>query len=104
MNLEAITPLYQTLQRYAGWLDRARPSVALRADVNTLGTAIADGREIVYLCLDESGHAVARGLVNFDSNELPGLLGRSTRELGRTLGPEYERELVHRDDLVLLRR
>jgi len=54
--------------------------------------------------LDESGHAVARGLVNFDSNELPGLLGRSTRELGRTLGPEYERELVHRDDLVLLRR
>ena len=29
--------------------------------------------------LDENGHAVARGLVNFDVTELPGLLGRSTR-------------------------
>jgi glutamate 5-kinase len=54
--------------------------------------------------LDENGHAVARGLVNFDARELPGLLGRSTRELARELGPAYEREVVHRDDLVLLRR
>jgi len=54
--------------------------------------------------LDENGHAVARGLVNFDAMELPGLLGRSTRELARELGPAYEREVVHRDDLVLLRR
>lgn len=48
------------------------------------------------------GRAVARGLVNFDAKELPQLLGRSTRELARELGPEYEREVVHRDDLVLL--
>ncbi len=54
--------------------------------------------------LDESGHAVARGLVNFGVSELPGLLGRSTRDLARELGPAYEREVVHRDDLVLLRR
>jgi glutamate 5-kinase len=48
------------------------------------------------------GTAVARGLVNFDSEELPGLLGRSTRDLARELGASYEREVVHRDDLVLL--
>jgi glutamate 5-kinase len=54
--------------------------------------------------VDETGHAVARGLVNFDATELPDLLGRSTRELARELGPAYEREVVHRDDLVLLRR
>jgi len=29
-------------------------------------------------------------------------LGRSTKDLARELGPEYERELVHRDDMVLL--
>lgn len=52
--------------------------------------------------LDENGHAIARGLVNFDSSELPGLLGRSTRELARELGPAYEREVIHADDLVLL--
>ena len=54
--------------------------------------------------LDQNGHAVARGLVNFDATELPGLLGRSTRELARELGPAYRREVVHRDDLVVLRR
>ncbi|WP_189245657.1 glutamate 5-kinase [Streptosporangium pseudovulgare] len=48
------------------------------------------------------GRVVARGLVNFDAGEIPGLLGRSTRELGADLGPEYERELIHRDDIVIL--
>ncbi|GGW64500.1 glutamate 5-kinase [Streptomyces galilaeus] len=51
---------------------------------------------------DGSGRAVARGLVNFDAKEIPQLLGRSTRELARELGAEYEREVVHRDDLVIL--
>ena len=49
-----------------------------------------------------SGQVIARGLVGFDSNEIPAMLGRSTKELARDLGPEFERELVHRDDLVLL--
>ena len=52
--------------------------------------------------LDENGHAIARGLVNFDSAELPTLIGRSTKELAQELGPEYEREVVHRDDLVIV--
>jgi len=52
--------------------------------------------------VDSAGHPVARGLVNYDALELPGLLGRSTPELAATLGPGYEREVVHRDDLVLL--
>jgi glutamate 5-kinase len=55
----------------------------------------------VDLC-DPAGRAVARGLVNYDSTELPGLLGRSTHDLARELGPSFEREVVHRDDLVLL--
>jgi len=50
----------------------------------------------------ESGDVIARGLVAFDSAEIPQMLGRSTKELAATLGAEYERELVHRDDLVLL--
>jgi glutamate 5-kinase len=41
------------------------------------------------------GRPVARGLVAYDAAELPPLLGRSTRELGL-------REVVHRDDLVVL--
>ena len=45
---------------------------------------------------------IARGLVAFDSDEIPVMLGRSTKELAIALGPEFARELVHRDDLVLL--
>ncbi len=53
--------------------------------------------------LAENGHIVARGLVNFDARELPRLLGRSTRDLAQELGAAYEREVIHRDDLVVLR-
>jgi len=52
--------------------------------------------------VDSAGRAVARGLVNYDAAELPGLLGRSTRDLAIELGTAYEREVVHRDDLVVL--
>ncbi|MBI3687174.1 MAG: glutamate 5-kinase [Actinobacteria bacterium] len=48
--------------------------------------------------VDVHGHAVARGLVSYDAEELPPLLGRSTRDLP----PEYRREVVHRDDVVIL--
>ena len=50
----------------------------------------------------QDGRVIARGLVAFDSSDIPQMLGRSTKELAKELGPEYERELVHRDDLVLL--
>ena len=51
----------------------------------------------------EDGRVIARGLVSYAAAELPGLLGRSTRELREALGVGYDREVVHRDDLVLLR-
>jgi len=50
-----------------------------------------------------AGVAVARGLVNYGADELPDLLGRSTHDLAAALGSSYEREVVHRDSLVLLR-
>jgi len=47
---------------------------------------------------------VARGIVAFDASEIPGLLGRSTSSLRAEFGPGYDRAVVHRDDLVLVRR
>jgi len=52
---------------------------------------------------DLRGTVLARGLVAYDAAELPSLLGRSTRDLARELGAAYQREVVHRDDLVLIR-
>jgi len=48
------------------------------------------------------GTIIARGLVNYSSEELPRMLGRSTHELGEEMGSGYNREVVHVDDLVLV--
>jgi glutamate 5-kinase len=48
------------------------------------------------------GAVVARGLANYDSDELPGLLGRTTRELTASFGAGYDRTVVHRDALVIV--
>jgi glutamate 5-kinase len=50
------------------------------------------------------GVLVARGLVNYDSDDVPALLGRSTREIAAELGARYDRTLVHRDALVVIER
>ncbi len=50
------------------------------------------------------GAVVGRGLVAYSSDEVPQLLGRSTGDLRAELGPGYDRELIHRDDLVLVGR
>jgi glutamate 5-kinase len=75
--------------------------VGRRMSLLAAGVTGVDGEFVagdpVDLC-DLGGGPVARGLVAYDAVELPPLLGRSTGELGH----RYRRELVHRDDLVLL--
>jgi glutamate 5-kinase len=79
--------------------------VARRASLLPAGITGVEGTfdagDPVNLC-DENDRIVARGLVNYDAAEIPGLMGRSTRWLASKLGQEYEREVVHRDDLVIL--
>jgi glutamate 5-kinase len=72
----------------------------LPAGITGVEGAFAAG-DPVDVCTPE-GAVIARGLVNYASAELPRLLGRSTRDLARELGPAYEREVIHRDDLVVL--
>lgn len=49
-----------------------------------------------------SGVVVARGLVNYDSDELPRMLGKSSAQIAAALGNNHEREVVNRDDLIVL--
>ena len=79
----------------------ARRKSLLPAGITAVDGSFAAG-DPVDLIDAGSGAPVARGLVNYDAVELPALLGRSTPELAAALGPGYEREVVHRDDLVLL--
>ena len=80
----------------------ARRMSLLPAGVTRVQGAFSAGDPVELA--DVRGSVVARGLVNFDAAELPALLGRSTRDLARELGEGYAREVVHRDDLVVLHR
>ena len=51
--------------------------------------------------IDDEGVVVARGIVNYDAADLPGIMGRSTRDLVAERGPGFDRELVHRDELIV---
>ena len=50
---------------------------------------------------DSHGHVFAHGLVNFRHSDLPQMLGHSTKDLAQLLGQQFEREVVHVDDLVV---
>ncbi|WP_460797759.1 glutamate 5-kinase [Nocardioides pacificus] len=93
-----------TLQLDAG---AVRAVVERRASLLAAGVTGVTGRFVggdpVDL-VDPEGRSVARGLVNFDSDEVPSLLGKTSHVLKQELGAGYEREVVHRDDLVLLGR
>ena len=79
-----------------------RRTSLLPAGVTTVEGDFEAGDPVELVAPD--GRVVGRGLVAFGADEVPSLLGRSTRDLRRELGAGYDRELVHRDDLVLMRR
>ncbi|MCU7922850.1 MAG: glutamate 5-kinase [Candidatus Thiodiazotropha sp. (ex Dulcina madagascariensis)] len=56
----------------------------------------------VVVCLDQAGCEVARGLVNYDTQETLRIMGKPSSEIESMLGYVDEEELIHRDNLVLL--
>jgi len=54
-------------------------------------------------CVNDRGDEVARGLASYSSEDVARLAGRSTREIRRMLGYANGDEIIHRDDLVLVR-
>ncbi|MBY0400868.1 glutamate 5-kinase, partial [Myxococcota bacterium] len=54
-------------------------------------------------CVNESGQEVARGLAGYSSVDVERLAGQRTNEIERVLGYSNGDEVIHRDDLVLLR-
>jgi glutamate 5-kinase len=54
-------------------------------------------------CLSPERVEFARGLVNYSSDEVRRILGRKSSEIESILGYKYYDEVIHRDDLVLVR-
>jgi len=53
-------------------------------------------------CVDESGHEVARGLVNYDADEARAIAGRPSQRITEVLGYISDDEMIHRDNLVII--
>ena len=59
-------------------------------------------RGAVVAILDEKGHDIARGLVNYNADEARRIIRKPSSEIESILGYVDEPELIHRDNLVLL--
>ncbi|MGW9412384.1 glutamate 5-kinase [Arthrobacter cupressi] len=79
---------------------RDRHTSLLPAGVSSVAGDFEPGDPVEMVAGD--GTVIARGLVNYSADELPRMLGRSTKELAKELGSGYDRVVVHVDDLVLV--
>lgn len=75
------------------------------ASLLPVGVSAVDGefnRGDLIACIDQSGHEIARGLVNYNSAETHLILGKASSEIETILGYIDEPELIHRDNLAIL--
>lgn len=55
----------------------------------------------VVACVDEHGVEIARGLTNYGAAEVGKILGHNSDQIERLLGYGGDKEVIHRDNLVL---
>jgi len=70
-----------------------------------VGVRRAEGsfvRGDMVLCVDEQGERIAKGLVNYGSDDARKILGQPSRRISELLGYMEAPELIHRDNLVVL--
>jgi glutamate 5-kinase len=101
------------------WLaDHLTVTGRLRLDAGAVKALARDGKSLlpigvvevsgafirgeVVACLDPEGSEIARGLVNYSSEEARKIMRRPSGEIEAILGYVDEPELIHRDNLVLL--
>ncbi|MBD3645916.1 MAG: glutamate 5-kinase, partial [Pseudomonadales bacterium] len=100
------------------WLAGLRPKGRLVLDTGAVRVLKGEGRSLLPVgaksvegnftrgemvaCLDESGHEIARGLINYNREECEKIIGHATAEIESILGYISDEELIHRDNLVLV--
>lgn len=55
-------------------------------------------------CVSPNGKEIARGIVNYSSEEIKRIKGLKTTEIEKVLGYKYFDEVIHRDNLVIQER
>ncbi|WP_136068393.1 glutamate 5-kinase [Modicisalibacter radicis] len=79
---------------------RDRGSSLLPVGVKAVSGAFVRGDMVV--CIDEQGERVAKGLVNYGSEEAARIVGQPSHQIEAILGYMEAPELIHRDNLVVL--
>lgn len=54
-------------------------------------------------CVDENGMQVARGLTSYSSQDIRKIMGSKTSDIEGILGYKYSDEVIHRDDLAVIK-
>jgi len=75
-------------------------SSLLAVGISTCSGKFSRGEAV--LCVDENGHEIAQGLINYNNEETKLIAGKPSTEFEAILGYIDEPELIHRDNLVIL--
>jgi glutamate 5-kinase len=103
-------------KRWIGWAARSQGAVVLDAGacravalrggsllaIGVVGVQGAFEKGDVVSLVDQSGHELARGLCNYDSESLAKIAGLATDRIAEVLGHAPYDEVVHRDHLALV--
>ena len=60
------------------------------------------GRGDLVSCVDAKGREIARGLVNYPSDECKQLIGKPSQQIPDILGYQDDPELINRENLILM--
>ena len=87
-------------------LDNGAVSVLKDAGKSLLpvGVTAVEGeftRGEIVTCIDRKGQEIARGLVNYNSDEARRIIGQPSQNIERILGYYGESELIHRDNIAV---
>jgi len=114
----ALTPESEPVAAKKRWLaGQLRVSGQLQLDTGAVQVLEQSGRSLlavgvqkvsgtfergdVVICADNTGREIARGLVNYSSDEVEKLKGIASNQIESILGYSAEQEIIHRDNLVL---
>ena len=91
------------------WLDRGATDAILNhgKSLLSIGVSKVEGkfsRGDVINCLDPAGNIIASGLVNYPKDDIDKICGISSTDFAKVLGYSGEKELIHRDNLVVFQQ
>ncbi len=88
-------------------LDNGAAAVLKNKGSSLLAVGVIDvigqfARGDMVVCVDEAGREIARGLINYNSDEAGMIKGYATSKISEILGYVDEAELIHRDNLLVI--